>query len=93
MAPHADPPVPGAPASGSARSSPVPAQRDPGGSHLTGGKPSLHLNFIFALHAQGVCHVKACVFDDTLIMTGANLSDEYFRDRQDRYLRFKASAP
>ena len=34
----------------------------------------------------GVCHVKAFVADDEVIVTGANLSTEYFRDRQDRYV-------
>jgi CDP-diacylglycerol--glycerol-3-phosphate 3-phosphatidyltransferase len=36
----------------------------------------------------GVCHLKAFVFDDTVIMTGANLSTSYFTVRQDRYLCF-----
>ena len=31
-------------------------------------------------------HAKAYVFDDLLIMSGANLSAEYFTDRQDRYI-------
>ncbi len=30
-------------------------------------------------------HLKAYVFDDTLIMSGANLSGDYFTTRQDRY--------
>ena len=30
-------------------------------------------------------HLKAYAFDDTLIMTGANLSGDYFTTRQDRY--------
>ena len=30
-------------------------------------------------------HLKAYVFDDTLIMSGANLSNDYFTSRQDRY--------
>eukprot|EP00941_MAST-03F_sp_MAST-3F-sp1_P002225 g2225.t1 len=38
--------------------------------------------------AAGVQHLKAYVFDDTLIMSGANLSKDYFTDRQDRYIRF-----
>ena len=29
---------------------------------------------------------KACVFDDTVVLTGANLSAEYFERRQDRYV-------
>ncbi|CAD5116077.1 DgyrCDS5007 [Dimorphilus gyrociliatus] len=33
----------------------------------------------------GLSHMKICVFDDNLIMTGANLSADYFTNRQDRY--------
>jgi len=36
----------------------------------------------------GVFHVKSYVVDDTLILSGANLSQEYFTDRQDRYVVF-----
>lgn len=32
----------------------------------------------------GVCHLKAFVFDDNVIMTGANMSTSYFTARQDR---------
>ena len=31
-------------------------------------------------------HVKACVFDDQVIFTGANLAETYLSHRQDRYL-------
>ena len=34
----------------------------------------------------GVFHIKAYVMDDDLVLTGANLSEEYFLDRHDRYL-------
>ncbi|GAB4822465.1 hypothetical protein N2152v2_009511 [Parachlorella kessleri] len=34
----------------------------------------------------GVQHMKAYVFDDTLLISGANLSNTYFTNRQDRYL-------
>lgn len=34
----------------------------------------------------GVQHMKIYVFDDQLILSGANLSNTYFTDRQDRYL-------
>ena len=34
----------------------------------------------------GVYHAKFCVFDDLCLLTGANLSEEYFTQRQDRYL-------
>lgn len=35
----------------------------------------------------GVFHIKAYIIDDTLILSGANLSEEYFTDRHDRYLQ------
>ena len=35
----------------------------------------------------GVFHIKAYIIDDNLILSGANLSEEYFSDRQDRYIR------
>lgn len=35
---------------------------------------------------RGVFHIKAYIIDDELILSGANLSEEYFSDRQDRYL-------
>lgn len=34
----------------------------------------------------GVYHCKFCVFDNSFIVTGANLSDEYFTNRKDRYM-------
>jgi CDP-diacylglycerol--glycerol-3-phosphate 3-phosphatidyltransferase len=34
----------------------------------------------------GVFHIKAYIIDDDLILSGANLSEEYFSDRADRYL-------
>jgi CDP-diacylglycerol--glycerol-3-phosphate 3-phosphatidyltransferase len=34
----------------------------------------------------GVFHLKCYIIDDELILTGANLSEEYFTDRTDRYL-------
>lgn len=34
----------------------------------------------------GVSHVKAAVFDDTVLWTGANLSEQYLTQRQDRYI-------
>lgn len=36
----------------------------------------------------GVSHLKAYVFDDTVILSGANLSHDYFTNRQDRYIEF-----
>ena len=37
----------------------------------------------------GVMHMKAYIIDDEMILTGANLSEEYFSDRLDRYLLFR----
>mmetsp|Transcript_17314 Transcript_17314/g.31199 ORF Transcript_17314/g.31199 Transcript_17314/m.31199 type:complete len:526 (-) Transcript_17314:554-2131(-) len=37
----------------------------------------------------GVQHMKVAVFDDHVVMTGANLSENYFTDRQDRVVIFK----
>uniref|UniRef100_A0A914L8T9 CDP-diacylglycerol--glycerol-3-phosphate 3-phosphatidyltransferase n=1 Tax=Meloidogyne incognita TaxID=6306 RepID=A0A914L8T9_MELIC len=34
----------------------------------------------------GVQHMKFFIFDDSIIISGANLSDQYFDNRQDRYL-------
>ena len=38
------------------------------------------------VEAMGVQHLKVYAFDDTLIMSGANLETEYFTVRQDRYV-------
>ena len=38
----------------------------------------------------GVCHMKAYVFDDTVVMSGANLNEKYFTSRQDRYIAFRS---
>jgi len=35
----------------------------------------------------GVYHAKFCVFDKQCLLSGANLSEEYFTQRQDRYMR------
>lgn len=37
----------------------------------------------------GLQHMKLYVFDDTLIISGANLSNDYFTNRQDRYYVIK----
>ncbi|KAG8190072.1 hypothetical protein JTE90_023044 [Oedothorax gibbosus] len=37
----------------------------------------------------GLSHLKVYLFDDTLILSGANLSDQYFYNRQDRYIMFQ----
>lgn len=44
------------------------------------------------VEAGGVWHAKAYVFDaHTVILTGANLSEDYFTNRQDRYLLVRAA--
>ena len=37
-----------------------------------------------------VQHIKAVVSDDMVLITGANLSTSYFKDRQDRYMLVKS---
>lgn len=37
----------------------------------------------------GLQHMKLYIFDNTLIISGANLSDSYFTNRQDRYIMFE----
>jgi CDP-diacylglycerol---glycerol-3-phosphate 3-phosphatidyltransferase len=34
----------------------------------------------------GLQHMKIYLFDDSVIVSGANLSDDYFTNRQDRYV-------
>jgi len=36
----------------------------------------------------GVFHIKCYIVDDELILSGANLSEQYFNDRLDRYMLF-----
>ncbi|KAK3089168.1 hypothetical protein FSP39_001412, partial [Pinctada imbricata] len=40
----------------------------------------------------GLNHMKIYLFDDSFIISGANLSDQYFVNRQDRYVLFKDCA-
>ncbi|KAN0022834.1 hypothetical protein ACTFIU_005575 [Dictyostelium citrinum] len=39
----------------------------------------------------GVQHIKTYVFDDDLLLSGANLSKDYFTNRQDRYILIRAT--
>ena len=39
----------------------------------------------------GLNHLKVYLFDDNVILSGANLSDSYFTNRQDRYMLIKDS--
>eukprot|EP00301_Raphidiophrys_heterophryoidea_P000862 c10432_g1_i1.p1 GENE.c10432_g1_i1~~c10432_g1_i1.p1 ORF type:complete len:487 (+),score=86.98 c10432_g1_i1:29-1489(+) len=41
------------------------------------------------LEVPGVMHMKIAIFDNTVILSGANLSKDYFEDRQDRYTHFR----
>ena len=41
----------------------------------------------------GVQHTKLYAFDDTVILTGANLSHDYFTSRQDRYVVIRNAGP
>ena len=41
----------------------------------------------------GVHHIKAHVFDNNVLITGANLSEDYFTDRQDRCIIIEDCAP
>lgn len=41
---------------------------------------------------MGVLHSKVYLADDTLILSGANLSHDYFEDRQDRYVQMHGCA-
>lgn len=37
----------------------------------------------------GIQHMKIYLFDDTVIISGANLSNDYFTNRQDRYIEIE----
>ncbi|EGF78317.1 hypothetical protein BATDEDRAFT_90813 [Batrachochytrium dendrobatidis JAM81] len=37
----------------------------------------------------GLQHIKAYVFDDDVLISGANISKDYFTNRQDRYVLFR----
>ena len=41
----------------------------------------------------GVSHLKWIVIDDDVIITGANLSHEYYTNRQDRYVLLSGCKP
>jgi CDP-diacylglycerol--glycerol-3-phosphate 3-phosphatidyltransferase len=42
--------------------------------------------------AWGLQHMKLYGFDDEIILSGANLSNDYFTNRQDRYILFRSKA-
>lgn len=41
----------------------------------------------------GVQHIKCYLVDDDVLLSGANLSEQYFTNRQDRYLWIKKNSP
>lgn len=53
----------------------------------TPGLPRIALPGVLS-EVRGVQHAKLAIFDDDVLLTGANLSDEYFTNRQDRYVLF-----
>ncbi|KAM9946225.1 hypothetical protein ACTFIT_004527 [Dictyostelium discoideum] len=40
----------------------------------------------------GVQHIKTYIFDDDLLLSGANLSKDYFTNRQDRYVLIRSTS-
>ena len=52
---------------------------NPDTGFLKGKASNSPLREIFGVH-----HIKAHVFDSNIMITGANLSEDYFTDRQDR---------
>ena len=55
---------------------------------LKGKFSSSPLREIFGVH-----HMKAHVFDNNVMITGANLSEDYFTDRQDRCIVIQDCEP
>ena len=53
--------------------------------------------FLLPIHSKNeiieLQHMKCFVFDDNVIISGANLSDQYFRNRNDRYFLFSDNKP
>ncbi|KAK4705960.1 hypothetical protein P7C70_g250, partial [Phenoliferia sp. Uapishka_3] len=41
----------------------------------------------------GLQHIKTYGFDDDVLLSGANLSGDYFTNRQDRYIEFLSNTP
>lgn len=54
--------------------------------HLNGIRRSVTPKRVNEMH--GLQHMKLYGFDDEVILSGANLSEDYFTDRQDRYYIF-----
>ncbi|CUM63264.1 uncharacterized protein PRCAT00000835001 [Priceomyces carsonii] len=58
--------------------------------HLNGFKKSFTPKRVN--ESWGLQHMKLYGIDDEILMTGANLSEDYFTDRQDRYYILKSKA-
>lgn len=52
--------------------------------------PMSHILPNVVKETMAVYHVKYCLVDDVVILSGANLSKEYFSSRQDRYFVFRS---
>lgn len=56
--------------------------------HLNGIRRSVTPKRVNEMH--GLQHMKLYGFDDEVMLSGANLSEDYFTDRQDRYYLFRS---
>ena len=54
---------------------------------------ALHRYFPILSEVAGVLHSKILIFDNHTILTGANLSNDYFVNRQDRYFIIQDCEP
>jgi len=61
---------------------------NPDTGYLKGKASNSPLREVFGVH-----HIKAHVFDSNILITGANLSEDYFTDRQDRYMVIQNCEP
>ena len=58
--------------------------------YKTPNMPFFMENFTRWNEALGLQHSKMCVFDQDVLLCGANLNHDYFTNRQDRYILFKS---
>ena len=61
----------------------------PGNVNVTFNKNSGKLGVLGEI--IGVHHQKIAIFDDKIIIGGANMSQSYFLNRKDRYMEFNES--
>ena len=66
-----------------------PASPVPDSASVPFARPLAALASVLA-EVKGVQHTKFAVFDNDVLLTGANLSAEYFTNRQDRYVLLSA---